>query len=80
MKLVEFEIVKSSEQAIAEDKSGLMLPIGEIEIGYSIKVAIDAVNEGSLRTYVSRQSKKDGIRCRVLKHVDLGCFEVARIG
>lgn len=73
------EIMPSSPKAAAVENEAICLPLHELEVGFSGKVPLDFAPEGKLRTYVSRQAKKLGFKLRVVKHNDLGCFEIARI-
>lgn len=72
---MKYEIVDSSPQAVAKSQSKIELPMESLSVGKSF--AVTDVAEGALRTYVSRQARKLGYKCKVIKHGH--CYEVARI-
>lgn len=55
-------------------------PIDQLEVGQAFAVKYEDSHEGSLRTIVYVRGKKDGKKFTIIRHNDIGVYEVARIG
>lgn len=76
---IKVEIKDLNDTFISE--SGLTkYPFSQLKIGQSFTVPIEGAKESSIRLSSTGQGKKQGKKFTVIKHDELGCIEVARIG
>lgn len=55
-------------------------PLDQLHVGQCFTVPFNEASEGSLRITASKRGKDANKKFCVFKHVEFGCFEVARIG